>query len=131
MNNFFIKRKLVKLKQSSQRKKLAIAIKSMSSEQEKLYNMVISLAIKNNSAIKFDPESDEILIVLPKMLVTLKDETVIVQNTTGFYTDRFPSLPYDIMVRVIYKEAHRERRRLKYEVKLRINNFLNKLTNTH
>jgi hypothetical protein len=129
--NYFVKRKLVKIKQSSRKKKSSIALKSMSSEQIKLYDMVISLAIKNNTAIKFDPESDEILIVLPKMLVTLKDETVIVQNTTGFYSDRFPSLPYDMMVRVIYKEAHRERRRLKYEVKLRINQFLNKLTKTH
>ena len=106
-------------------------MKSLTIEQLKLYNMVVSHAIKNNSSIKFDPESDEILIVLPKMLITLKNEYVSIQNTTGFYMDRFPSLPYDILVHIIYKEAHRERRRLKYEVKQRINTFLNKLTNTH
>jgi len=127
--NYLLKKKLVKLKQASIRKKDAVAMNSLTPEQRKLYDMVVSLAVKNNSAIRFDPESDEILIVLPKMLVTLKNDSVIVQNTVGFYTERFPALPYDILVHIIYKEAHRERRRLKYEVKQRINVFLNKLTN--
>jgi len=126
---YFIKRKLVNFKKASNKKKEEIAMKSLTSEQQKLYNVIISLAKKNNKAIKFDPESDEILIVLFETLITLKNECIIYQNTNDFYTDKFPSLPYEILVRVIYKEAHRERRRLKYEVRQRINVFLNKLTN--
>jgi len=122
-----IKRLLVKYKQKSNKKNRIKALKALSKEQLTVLTKVNNFAIKNNREIKFDPASDEILIVLPKMLITLKNHTVFVHNTNGFYPCEFPNEAYKLMTDVIYKEAHRERRKLKHEVKERINDFLSRI----
>lgn len=128
--NYKIKKSTVRFRKRMKAKRERIAFKHISAEQLKVFNMVKDLAVKHNSAIKFDPRSDEILIILPKMLVTLKGETVYIHNTTGFMSMIIPSEAYEILVELIQKEAHKERRKLKHEVKGRINEFLNKIIET-
>lgn len=121
---------MVRFRQRMKRKREKIAFKKISQEQLRVFNMVKDLAVKHNSAIKFDPKSDEILLILPKMLVTLKGETVYIHNTTGFMSMMMPSEVYEILVEHVEKEAHKERRKLKHEVKQRINEFLTKIIET-
>jgi len=127
LNYMFLKMR-VRFKQRMRRKRNEIANRNLSLEQIKVINMVTEIAIKNNSAIKFDPKSGEVLIILPKMLITLKDEIVYIHNTTGFMSMNIPTEAFEILIESIEKEAHKERRKLKYEVKKRINNFLNNLS---
>lgn len=121
---------MVRFRQRMKRKREKIAFKKISMEQMRVFNMVKDLSVKHNSAIKFDPKSDEILLILPKMLVTLKGETVYIHNTTGFMSMIMPSEVYEILVEHVEKEAHKERRKLKHEVKQRINEFLIKIIET-
>lgn len=125
--SYKIKKARVRFKQRAIKKGHDIAFKHMSIEQLKVFNMVVDLATKYNDAIRFDPSSDEIIIALPKMLVTLKGEIVYIHNTTGFMSMSIPTEAYDDLVRVVERHAHRERRKLKKEVKDRINDFLNKI----
>lgn len=125
--NYKFTKMFVRFKQRMRKKRERIAFKKISAEQIKVFNMVKDIAVKYNSAIKFDPKSDEILIILPKMLVTLKGETVYIHNTTGFMSMMIPSEAYEILVELIEKEAHKERRKLKHDVKKRINEFLNQI----
>jgi len=129
MNIIYKFRKLIILfKQRNKRRRQASALKKMNSEQMKAFNMVKSFAVKHNDAIRFDPYSDEILILLPKMLITLKNDTIYVHNTTGFLTIPIETAAYEMLVDIIHIESHKERRKLKYEVKQRINDFLTKIS---
>ena len=130
-----IKKARVRFKQRVIKRGQDMAFKHMSLEQNKVFNMVKDLAIKYNEAIRFDPTSDEIIIAITKnlvnvkgeMLITLKGETVYIHNTTGFMSMSIPTEAYEVLVKVVEKQAHRERRKLKKEVKDRINEFLNKI----
>ena len=103
------------------------AIGNLDTEQIKVFSMVMNMAKKNSEDIKFDPESSETLIVLSEMLVTIKPYVVHIDNTHGFRSTRFPQDAYEIMDSILIKEAHRVRRKLKNDVKMRINLFLNKV----
>jgi hypothetical protein len=107
------------------KKREKIAFSHMTKEQTKVYSMVTNYAKKFREDIRFDPESDEILIVMEHMLISLKGEVVHILNSHGFYPSNIPSEAYEILVDVIKKEAHKDRRRLKNDVKIRINKFLN------
>lgn len=128
--SYKIKKARVKFRQKTIKRGHDIAFRHMSIEQFKVFNMVKDLATKYNEAIRFDPTSDEIIIALTKMLVTLKGETVYIHNTTGFMSMTIPTEAYEELVRIVQKNAHRERRKLKKEVKDRINEFLNKIIDT-
>lgn len=128
--NYKIKKVRVRLRQSAIKKGHNMAFKHMSLEQLKVFNMVKDVATKYNDAIRFDPKSDEIIIALTKMLVTLKGETVYIHNTTGFMSMTIPTEAFEELVRIVERHAHRERRKLKKEVKDRINEFLNKIIET-
>ena len=129
MNVIYKFQKLIVLyKQRVKRRRLASALKRMNHEQMKAYNMVKSFATRHNDSIRFDPHSDEILILLPKMLITLKDSTIYIHNTTGFLTIPIETAPYEMLIDIIEIEAHRNRRKLKYEVKQRIEEFLTKIS---
>lgn len=120
-----IKKSIVRFRQRMKRKREKFAFSHMTKEQTKVYSMVVNYAKKHREDIRFDPESDEILIVMEHMLVTLKGEVVHILNSHGFYPAPMPSEAYEILIETIKREAHKDRRRLKNEVKLRINNFLN------
>ena len=126
--SYKIKKARVRFKQNMIQKRNNIAMKHVSIEQSRVIQQVINFAVKYNSAIKFDPKSDEILIILPDVLVTLKGESVYIHNTHGFLPMPIPTEAYEMLVEVIEKEAHKERRKLKYEVKQRIHKFLDELT---
>lgn len=99
----------------------------MTNEQLRIYNMVKDIVINNRSSVKLDPYSNEILIVLPKMLITLKHDMIYVDNTNGFLSIRLNMVAHDMLKKLIYTEIHRERRKLKYEVKGRIHDFIDKV----
>lgn len=122
-----VRKAIILFKQKVKRKRQRSALKKMNIEQMKVFNMTKEVSIKHNDAIRFDPQSDEILIVLPKMLITLKNDTIYIHNTTGFLTMPIETDAYQMLVDIIEAEAHRERRKLKNEVKQRIGNFLNNI----
>jgi len=65
------------------------------------------------------------------MLVTVTPFIIHIDNTHGFRSTKFPQNAYEIMDDKLNKEAHKIRRKLKYDVKVRINNFLNNVINTY
>ena len=123
--SYIYKRFHVRTKLKFRANKYNKAIASLNQEQVKVFHMIMSMAEKNSDDIKFDPESQETLIVLPEMLVTITPYTVHIDNTHGFRSTIFPQDAYEIMDDKLNKEAHRVRRKLKYDVKMRINTFLN------
>jgi len=129
--SYKFKRFIVKKKQNFRYSKNQKAIAMLNQEQEKVFHMVMSLAVKNSKDIRFDPETQETLIVLENMLVTITPYTVHIDNTHGFRSTNFPQEAYEIMDAILNKEAHRVRRKLKYDVKMRINTFLNNVMETY
>lgn len=102
-----------------------VAFKSLSAEQLKVFNIVKDLAIQNNDAIKFDPKSSESLIVIPdKLLVTMKHEQVRIDNSRGFMSINMPSEAYEMLIEIVEAEAHKDRRKIKQDVKNRLHSFL-------
>ena len=116
---------LVKIKQRYKTTEYHKAVGKLNTEQLKVFNFILEKAVQNRESIRIDPE--ETLIVLPDILVTLVKYKVIIHNTHGFLTTSFQNDAYDIMYDVLKKEEYRERRRLKHEVKIRINDFLNRI----
>jgi hypothetical protein len=103
-------------------------MKQLSIEQLRVIKQVTEYAVNHNELIRYDLKSDEILIALTDVLVTLKGETIYIHNTNGFLPTPIPTEAYEMLLEVIEKEAHKDRRRLKYEVKQRIHNFLDQLS---
>lgn len=122
-----INRRIVHARQLLKKKKYTSALNKLSSDEIQLFHTVIDIAKNHRSDIRFDPCSSEILIVLPQMLLTLKNDVITIQNTNGFLIKHFPEESYSYVVKCIEHEAHRERRKLKHEVKKRIHEFLNNI----
>ena len=125
--NYKIKRRIVLSKKLKEKKDEIIALKGMSIEQRKTFDMVKDLATRYKSSIKFDPYSSEIIIVPPKMLITLKKDTVFIDDTNGFLSMHFRVDAYELLVKHIQDEAHREKRKITYEIKLKICDFIEKM----
>lgn len=122
--NFWFKRKKVQVRRKKRKLEYDVAISDLRPEELELFNKVSDIAKNNRQLIRFDPQSSEILIVLEHMLVTLKNQIVNIDNTSGFIMMKLPSAAYELLVKRIEKEAHSERLKLKYEAKLRIIKFL-------
>lgn len=122
--NFWFKRKKVQVRRKKRKLEYDVAISDLRPEELELFNKVSDIAKNNRQLIRFDPQSSEILIVLEHMLVTLKNQIVNIDNTSGFVMMKLPSAAYELLVKRIEKEAHSERLKLKYEAKLRIIKFL-------
>lgn len=122
--SYWIKRKKVKIRGKKRIVEYELAMKDLHSEEVELFNKVCDIAKNNRNLIRFDPQDSEILIVLEHMLVILKNQTINIQNTNGFVMLKLPSAAFDLLVKIIEKEAHSERLKLKYEAKLRIIKFL-------
>lgn len=122
--SYWIKRKKVKIRGKKRIVEYELAMKDLHSEEVELFNKVCDIAKNNRHLIRFDPQDSEILIVLEHMLVILKNQTINIQNTNGFVMLKLPSAAFDLLVKIIEKEAHSERLKLKYEAKLRIIKFL-------
>lgn len=125
------KRMIVKLRQKKRRMVYETAVSELLREELQLFNTVLDISKTHRDKIRFDPFSSEILIVVNEehILVTLTNQTVSIENTNGFLSFKLPSKAYDLLVSKIEKDAHSERLALKYGVKMRIREFLNKINN--
>ena len=126
---YFIKRKLVKIRNKRRLMEYENATKNIPEEELELFNKVSEIAKNNKNAIRFNPYSSEILIVLDHILVVLKNESVSIHNTSGFITLKLQSSTYELLVSRIEKEANAERLSLKYDAKKRIIKFINEIKN--
>jgi hypothetical protein len=126
---YFIKRQMVKLRAKRRLMEYENATKNIPEEELELFNKVSEIAKNNKSAIRFNPYSSEILIVLDHILVVLKNESVSIHNTSGFITLKLQSSTYELLVSRIEKEANAERLSLKYDAKKRIIKFINEIKN--
>lgn len=123
-----IKKMIVRFKHRAARKRLNYAFKVLSVEQLKVYNIVKEVAEKNNDAIRFDPKTEEILINIPdKLLVTMRGGDVRIDNSKGFMLITMPTEAYELLVEIAEKEAHKDRRKLKKDVKNRLHSFLDNI----
>lgn len=126
---YFIKRQMAKLRAKKRLMEYENATKNIPEEELELFNKVSEIAKNNKSAIRFNPYSSEILIVLDHVLVVLKNESVSIHNTSGFITLKLQSSTYELLVSRIEKEANAERLSLKYDAKKRIIKFINEIKN--
>lgn len=117
----------VKARQRRRRRKYFKAVKELSSQQLKAFNKVKDLSKHNNSVIRFDPKSEKILLVLPKMLITLKNDTIFVHNTNGFTYVKITENSFEVLKGIVELEAHRKIRRLEKEVNKRIDDLLDNI----
>lgn len=125
--NTRILRFMVKRRQRSYIREYNKAMKNLTVEQTMTFNRVKDVAITNNSAIKFDLKTGEILIDLPHILIIIKGNKVYIQNTNNFHTEEFFTDTIDILKNIIKIEAHRDRCKLKHEGKLRIRSLINNI----
>ena len=125
--SYSIKKVVVRFRLRMKKKRDYLALKHMSIEQSKVFYRVKELAVANNDSIKFDPASDEIIMHFPKLLITLKGDTVYIHNTTQFVTMNIPPEAFEMLVGILEREAHKERRKFKLEVKKRLNVFLDNI----
>ena len=123
-----LKRKQVQIRQRKEKKRTKRALNLMTPEQLKMYKLILDIVTKDNTSINFVPDSTEILISVPNMLITLNGYKVFVQNSHGFHTSEFPTESYKLITDVVHTEANRLRRKLKHSVKQRINTFLSSIT---
>ena len=125
------KRLMVKFRQKKRRMVYETAVSELLREELQLFNTVLEISKTYRDKIRFDPFSSEILIVVNEehILVTLTNQTVSIENTNGFLSFKLPGRVYDLLVSKIEKDAHSERLALKYGVKMRIREFLNKINN--
>lgn len=99
----------------------------LNSEQIKIYNLILKIASKHADCIKFNPESDEVLFFLPDMLIEMKDFTIKI-NGEGFLQMNLPMSSYNLLLKKIYKYSNKDRRKLLFASKQKLNLFINKLT---
>ena len=103
-------------------------ISKMNKQQLDVFNTIKNIVINNRSSIRFDPLSHEILIVLSDMLITIKSNMIYIDNTTGFLSVEYDIRAHKLLTDFIHSEVHRERRKLKHEVKQRIQDFIKKIS---
>jgi hypothetical protein len=125
---FKLKRLIVKYKKRIKFKNEEKIVSRMTKQQLSVFNTVKDVVSKNRSSIMFDPMSRETLVVLPDMLITLKHDMVYIDNTSGFLSVKYDIRAHQLLTNFINSEVHRERRKLKYEVKQRINEFIKKIS---
>jgi hypothetical protein len=112
------------------KRKVARAMRQMNPDQLKAFNKVKELAINYRSAIRFDPKTGKIMIDLPKILVTLKRNTIYVDNSSGFGYQIMTDDSYELLKEVIEMEAHKDRRKSEFEAKIRVRNFWTNINHT-
>lgn len=125
--NYRINRLLTKRKLKKEKEERAKAFTFLNLEQKRVFNLVKELVKNNNESIRFDLKTNETIIALPHLLVVLKDKKVQLLNTNGFYTEEFPLEIYEYLMDFIILEGHRYRRKLKQDIKIRVNEFLDTL----
>lgn len=99
-------------------------IKNLQGNQIIIFDKIIDISKNNRDCIRFDPISSEIIIVLPKILITISGQKINIHNSTGFLTQEMTGESIEYIKNIIMIEAHRERRRLKHEAIKRISEFI-------
>jgi hypothetical protein len=126
--NYRILRMNVRTRQRRNRAVINSGYKLLTKEEFDMVKKIEELAIKFNDKIKFDPEADEVIIDIPDILVVLKKKGRIeVNNHDGFAQMTIPDNAFNLLMMIINREAHRDRRRLKYKSKQNLNAFIKKI----
>ena len=99
--------------------------KKITSEQRDMFYLVSRVVSANNDKILFDPVSKETLIVLPEALYIIKNNEISILNHNRFVTTWFYDDLYEHVLEIINREAHRYRRKLKYQSTKNIREFIN------
>ena len=102
--------------------------KLLTKEEFAMVKKIETLAIKYRKGIQFDPQAQETLIITPNILIVLKQKGHIdINNHHGFAQMVIPDSAFNLLMMIIEREAHRERRRLKNEVKQSLKAFIDKI----
>lgn len=117
-----------KYRRHRKNRKVARVMRQMNSDQLKAFNKIKDLANSHRSAIRFDPKTGKIMIDLPKILVTLKRNTIYVDNSSGFGYQIMTEDSYELLKEVIEMEAHKDRRKSEFEARIRVRNFWNNIS---
>ena len=126
---WFILRKKAKLNIRYINNKNKNAMKLMNNDQLRAFHLVERVSSKCPECIyydKFDGES-ETLLTQKRLLITLHNKAVSIDNHKGFHTEYLPEESFNLLMRIVDKNAHRFRRKLKYEVRLNIRAFMDSI----
>ena len=126
------RRAKLRLRHRSQATKIKRLLKRMNSTQLKTFNGVVKTCKENPETIRYDKVTGETLILFEaqNVIITLKNNTVSTYNHTKFgppvwFTDE----QFKYLNSLIDMEAHRYRRRLKWEITDNTNKFLDEVFN--
>lgn len=126
--NYRILRMNVRTRQRREKFVFNSGYRLLTKEELAMVKKIEDLAIKHRDGIRYDPESQEILIIAPDVLIVLKKKGKIeINNHNGFAQMVIPDNAFSLLTKIIDREAHRERRRLKNEVKQNLRSFINKI----
>ena len=126
--SYRIKRMNVRTRQKRKASERKHALSLLSSEQKDVFDLVVMTVKKHPEKILYDKVTGEVLIVEENRLFTMyhdsKDHMVSIHNHSGFHSQWFMESSYNYLMDIVNAEAHRYRRKLKYEVRMNIRNFL-------
>jgi len=124
-------RAYIRFKNRALASKDAKILASMDSNQLKTFQGILKLCKSNPEGIRYDKLTGETLIILKDVIITLIDNKVDTYNHQGFAHQWFTDAQYKFFITMIDIEAHRYRRRLKFEVRTNLNKFLDELFKNH
>lgn len=104
---------------------------SMNSEQRKIFDLVVQITTDYPESILYDKITEETMITREHLLISMLNDVVHIDNTTGFHPERLPKSAYLLLLHIVDKNAHRYRRGLKYQTKLNLLSFLDKTSEEH
>lgn len=126
---FKLKRVYVKSKVRRARKRKEKMINSLSMELKIIYDLILKISKDSPRDVIFDNLTGEILLAQRDLLIVINNYEVSIDNHTGFTKQKFPSDVYELMVKEVNKNAHRYRRKLKYEATKNLRKFLLQMEN--
>lgn len=127
------RRAKIRLHQHAQKSKAKRLIKTMNSTQLKTFNGVIKTCKENPESIRYDKITGETLFFLKEqhVSITLKNNTISTHNHIKFGPPVwFTNEQFKYINQIIDIEAHRYRRRLKWEITDNTNKFLDEVFNS-
>lgn len=90
-----------------------------------MFELIENIAKQKPEAIRYVKFENETLIIVEDVTITLKKNgKVYIDNHTGFHSQWFSDTAFALLNSIVDTEAHRYRRKLKYEAKCNRIRFL-------
>lgn len=121
------KRFFVKVRQHRKLSHNNKILKTMLPEQIDVYEIVKDKCKRFPDSIRYDSDTTKILILLETMIITLHNKRIYIDNHRGFSEMWFSEDQYELIKEYVDAEAHRFRRKLQWEIRRNLRNFLKQI----